>query len=87
VFLSVLAVLFLGFGIFCLADAEDAEKLLKAEWEVIRHRFIDVCPGLICSKMGNGWRFEGSEFRIQEAIVFRFTGFRVAVPWWGKWVD
>eukprot|EP00286_Rhodomonas_abbreviata_P019393 CAMPEP_0181299216 /NCGR_PEP_ID=MMETSP1101-20121128/6221_1 /TAXON_ID=46948 /ORGANISM="Rhodomonas abbreviata, Strain Caron Lab Isolate" /LENGTH=379 /DNA_ID=CAMNT_0023404337 /DNA_START=90 /DNA_END=1229 /DNA_ORIENTATION=+ len=42
--LSVMAVLLLGFAIFCISDAEDASNLLREQWEVVKVRYVDVCP-------------------------------------------
>jgi len=42
--LAVIAVLLLGFGIFCLADSKDAAELVKQELPLIVERFVNVCP-------------------------------------------
>merc|ERR1719163_955240 len=42
--LAVIAILMLGFGIFCLADSKDAAELVKQELPLIVERFVNVCP-------------------------------------------
>mmetsp|Transcript_32216 Transcript_32216/g.75047 ORF Transcript_32216/g.75047 Transcript_32216/m.75047 type:complete len:404 (-) Transcript_32216:91-1302(-) len=49
---GIFAVLLLGFGIFCLADAKAAASIVTENWEQIKVRFIDLCPACDKEELG-----------------------------------